>query len=135
MKSSAIALLISVLLLCACDTETPTITGDCVPVKLVRGICGTAIFKIQDPAYYHFGENVDGEENVFRGTLECPYLRSSAAEQNQSDEILYVELNPENFAQDCARCYALVAYSGDKLYNVRVHEKCNAKSTLEGSDQ
>lgn len=124
MKSLSCVLSFIILLL-ACDTADPLFTGECVPVKAVRGICGTAVFKIQDPAYYHFGEDVDGEQNVFLGTLECPYIRSSADAINMTDEILYLELNPENFSQDCARCYALVAYSGDKMYNVRVHEKCD----------
>lgn len=116
---------ILVLLLIACETPTPSFTGACIPIKMVRGICGTAIFKIEDPAYYHLGEDVDGEVNVFLGTLECSFLRSFPNDQIPLDKILYAELNPEDFRQDCARCYALVDYSGSKNYRVRVHEKCN----------
>lgn len=118
MKSAYCAFLFMVLMLLACDTATPSFTGECVQVKVVRGICGTAVFKIQDPAYYHFGEDVDGEQNVFLGTLKCPHLRASVTEQDISEKTLYVELNPENFGQDCVRCYALVSYSGSKSYTV-----------------
>lgn len=97
-----------------------------MPVKVIQGICGTAVFQIQDPAYYQYGENVDGEENVFLGELECPNLRVSI-NQDYSEQVLLAELDPENFAQDCARCYALVTYSGSKHHKVRIHETCKAK--------
>jgi hypothetical protein len=134
MKSIVCAISIILILTVACEAPLPTVSGECVPVKLVRGICGMAVFKIQDPDFYHFGETVGDEENVFLGTLECPNLRASVDDQTLSEEVFYVELDPDDFAQDCARCYAMINYAGQTNYKVRVHETC-ISATSENSNR
>lgn len=128
MKSTAYAFSFIVTLLLACNPHAPTssFTGECVPVSMVRSVCGTAVFKIQDPAFYHYGENVEGEENVFLGILECSSTNESTNAYNSPYQLIYVELNPKNFEQGCSICQAIVNYSGRTNYNVRINEKCSS---------
>jgi hypothetical protein len=114
----------------ACDSTETEFNGPCIQVKILRSICGTAVFKIQNPAYYHVGESVGGEENVFLGTLECSFYRNNETTipEDSEDQVFYAELDPEDFNADCARCYALVDYTGSKNYRVRLHATCQDSS-------
>ncbi|MBX2947203.1 MAG: hypothetical protein KF725_15340 [Cyclobacteriaceae bacterium] len=107
-------------ILFSCDEKTPAYTGECIAVSYLRGICGQAVLKIQDPKYFHLGEDADGDTNVFLAGLEC-FTDSNVLQKNT----FYVELNPNDFNTNCAVCLAAVAYSGSKQYAVRVHETCS----------
>lgn len=106
-------------MLTGCDKQDVKRPDDCISVTYVRGICGQAVLKIQSPADYHYGEDADGDENVFLATLEC----FTDAEPLQ-DKVFYVQLNPADFNSNCAVCMAAVMYSGSKHYKVRVQTNC-----------
>ncbi len=94
---------------------------------MLRSICGTAVLQIKDPAFYHLGENVGNEQNVFLANVET---RESSAKVKR-DEIdltnTYVILNPEDFNSDGIQCLAMVDYAGTKQHNVRFVEPCEQK--------
>jgi hypothetical protein len=106
-------------LIAGCNPDIDQLPSNCIPVKYVRGICGQAVLEIQDPKYYDTGENADGDSHVFLAMLEC-----FTDTEIVKDKLFYVELNPSNFNSECAVCLALVNYSGNKHYNVRVHPIC-----------
>jgi hypothetical protein len=106
----------------ACTPETTNFPQNCIAVKYLRGICGEAVLQIQDPRYYKYGETTNEEDHVFRGTFEC----SSDLDALEKRALFYVELNPQNFNNNCANCDATVLYSGSKYYSVRVHQNCNS---------
>lgn len=118
---NGIVLLVLVVLLAACDDQKTNGKEECIPVTYVRGICGQAVLKIQSPAYYHYGEDADGEKNVFLATLEC-----FTDEADLKDKAFFVQLNPADFNNNCAVCMAAVLYSGSKQYKVRVQSNCPA---------
>lgn len=114
--------------LSACSTQNTSITGECVRVTLLRNMCGNAILKIEDPAYFMLGENVDGEKNVFLGFVECSdvNLSGNTIPTMADGTQLYVELNPKDYTQECTTCLAMINYSGKRHYKVRIKENCNA---------
>lgn len=130
---NALLLIVSLFLLSAsCQDEKLQASGNCVPVKLLRSICGTAVFQIQDSRFYHYGESAGNEENVFMAMLECTLPASlKLGNTEPQQEIFYAELNPENFNGNCASCLALVSYEGQKHYQIRLHEVCNTEESGE----
>ena len=119
MQKIALALL-WITLIAGCSSDINQLPNNCIPVKYVRGICGQAVLKIQDPQYYSVGENTDGDSHVFLATLEC-HTNMEAVK----DKLFYVELNPTGFNSNCAVCLAVVDYTGTKHYSVRVYEACS----------
>jgi hypothetical protein len=113
-------LLLSAFALTNCAKEDVPNACGYVPVRYETGICGYAILKIEHPSFYELGEDVDDYEHVFLAQLEC-----FTDQQALEDKSFLVELNPPTFNDDCARCLAMVAYSGSKNYRVRIHEKCD----------
>lgn len=111
--------LLAIALVC-CDKETLTNARGCVAVKYVTGICGNAVLQIENPSYFGLGEDVDGYEHVFLATLEC-----FTDQQPLEGKSFLVELDPSDFNDQCAVCLAMVAYSGSKKYNVRIHQQCD----------
>lgn len=120
-KMLPIAIVIA--LLTGCENQMTDPTTKLIPVVVVNQICGTAIFKIQDPSYFAYGENVEGEENVFFGRLECPSSDDGTLEEIAlpTNQVLFAELDPEDFKPGCAICLALIYYPGQKHYNARIH--------------
>lgn len=124
---NVLLLIVSVFLLSAsCQDESPSVSKTCIPVKLLRSVCGNAVFQIQDSRFYQYGESVGNEANVFVAALECnlPDAVILGAQEPQQ-EIFYAELDPENFNGNCASCLAMVNYEGQKHYQVRLHEVCH----------
>ncbi len=107
----------------SCDTQQADLTNQYIPVTLVDQICGSAIFKIQHPDFFQYGENIETHENVFFGRIECPSSDSGNIEELTipTSVILYAELDPEDFKSGCAICLAVINYPGSKHYNVRIH--------------
>ena len=131
MKNALSILIVSLFLLSAsCDDEKLSASKFCVPVELLRSVCGNAVFQIQDSRFYHYGETLGNDENVFLAALECNLPDAlDLAVQGSQQEIFYAELNPENFDGNCASCLAMVNYTGDKKYLIRLHELCHTIGT------
>lgn len=125
MKTLSRISLLFLIALAACNTQNTPITGECIRVTLIRNICGSAVFKIEDPSYFGLGENTDDEKNVFLGFIECSSEDVfSTVNDLTNGKQLYVELDPKDFNQECVVCLAMVNYTGKKQYKVRVHENC-----------
>lgn len=132
MKNALLLFATLFLLSASCHDEKVSATKDCVPVKILRNICGTAVFQIQDSRFYHYGESTGGEENVFMGVMECTSTQSTNTEVDKDEpEIFYAELDPDNFQSDCIQCMAIVVYQGEKHYKVRLHQACITSSSEE----
>jgi hypothetical protein len=136
MKRLTFGVLMLAGLLAACDKAKLKEPHECVPVTYQYGICGKAVLKIENSAYYDLGENVGeyensayydlgenvGEhENVFLATLEC-----FTDENALKNKVFFVQINPADFNQNCAVCFAAVVYNGSKHYNVRVSNDCTS---------
>jgi hypothetical protein len=130
MKNALLLIAALFLLSASCHDEKLSVAKNCVPVKLLRSICGSAVFQIQDSRFYHYGESTGGEENVFMAMMECTATQSTSTEAD-APEIFYAELDPDNFQSDCIQCMAIVNYQGEKQYKVRLHQVCNTTSTEE----
>lgn len=133
MKNALSILIVSLFLLSAsCNDEKLSVPKTCVPVKLMRSICGTAVFQIQDSRFYQYGESAGNEENVFAAALECTLPDGIIlGSQEPQQELFYAELDPENFNGNCASCLAIVNYEGQKHYRVRLHLDCPTLETRE----
>lgn len=121
MKRLTLGVLMLAGLLAACDKTKLKEPHECVPVTYQYGICGKAVLKIENSVYYDLGENVGEHENVFLATLEC-----FTDENALKNKVFFVQINPADFNQNCAVCYAAVVYDGSKHYNVRVSNDCTS---------
>ena len=121
MKRLTFGVLMLAGLLAACDKAKLKEPHECVPVSYQYGICGKAVLKIENSAYYDLGENVGEHENVFLATLEC-----FTDENALKNKVFFVQINPADFNQNCAVCFAAVVYNGSKHYNVRVSNDCTS---------
>lgn len=98
----------------SCEEEGPLLPTDCVEVSLVDQLCGQAVFKIQDPNFYHLGESANGHENVFFSYLHCD-------DPVKNDEgNFFVEFVADESLGSCAVCLALLQYDGEKVHQVRL---------------
>jgi len=109
-----------IVFLAGCDTQEANQNTTCIAVTYLRGICGQAVLKIQQPAHYGFGENADGDEHVFLATLEC-----GTDEAALQGKVFFVQLDATDFNSNCAVCLAAVAYSGSKKYTVKIQNDCS----------
>jgi hypothetical protein len=119
MSRSCLYLLLFIALTTACQSEDEREPNTCLPVRYLRGICGQAVFQLQDEKNYSLGETVGTDSHVFLGVLEC-----GTDEQTLVDKILYVEIVPEDSDTNCAVCLAAVDYAGSIRYNVRLVNPC-----------
>ncbi|MEL7002111.1 MAG: hypothetical protein AAFN93_05155 [Bacteroidota bacterium] len=119
-------LILSILALTIGCNENNTVapTDQCFEVSYVTGICGQAILKIKNPAYFELGENTGGEENVFFTTFDCSVDESQLSKAN-----FFVKITQDTTDTDCIRCLAAVGYEGNKRYLVDVVDNCAASSS------
>lgn len=110
-----------------CDTDESSAKGKCFKVSFVNGICLDAVLKIEDPAFYEYGETSEGMSNVFMATFPCGTdwdLISAATPE--SGKTFFVEITPQPDEPTCVRCKATVAYEGEKRVFARVTDsRCN----------
>jgi hypothetical protein len=109
--------LVLIMGLWACQSDHAA-SEKCVRVKYLRGICGQGVLQLLSPTDFDLGETVGGEVNVFLGLFECGVLEPAV------DSVFFVELKPQEFDGNCARCLAAVDFSGTKQYNVRIVKNC-----------
>lgn len=130
MKKYSIVFLICLLTQIGCQTEIlpENDFGDCFEVTIVESLCGTAIFRIENPAFYRYGENANGYKNVFMGNIPCSDFRT--AQSNSAQTKLFVKISTEAFPENdnnCVRCAALPAYDGTKSYFIKFVSSCSEK--------
>lgn len=96
----------------ACNEENPLPEG-CIEVEVKDQLCGGAVLQIKDPKYYSLGESANGYENVFYTFFHCEDPVSTGS-------TVFIKFTENNDKGVCARCLAIMAYDGEKNYNVRV---------------
>lgn len=129
MKSISSVLFFSVFLFAfTCQQEMINNSNDtCVNVSVLRSICGTAVLQIKDPTFYHLGENVGSEQNVFLANVESKESSANVKRDEIDLSDTYVLINPDDFNSDGIQCLAMVNYAGTKQHNVRFVEPCEQK--------
>lgn len=97
----------------------------CFQVSFVAGICGEAVLKVEDPAFFKYGETWNGHTNVFFTVFECSVGESTGS--NVSNEKFFVEIKKENSLSnnDCVRCLATLDYQGTQRHLVKIVSECN----------
>ena len=104
-------------LLSSCNEDDALPTG-CIEVGVLEMFCGQVVMQIQDPNYYYLGESANGYENVFFTYAHCDDM-----DKDLSGTIL-VELTDNTEKGSCAVCLGLLPYDGDRIYDVRIRDKC-----------
>jgi hypothetical protein len=124
---SILAILLSSACLFTCNENHEAIQyPDCFEVSYVTGICGEAVLKIVNPAYYHLGESWSGHDNVFFCVLPCGINQGDL--ENKTFRVAFG--NPD---RNCAVCLATIGYTGSKKYNVVITDTC-APATHDGEN-
>jgi hypothetical protein len=93
--------------------------NECFEVSYVTGICGQAVLKIKDPAFFKFGENWNGNTNVFYTIFDC-----SVDEAKLRNANFFVTISENNHTINCARCFAALDYQGSKKHAVAIVSEC-----------
>ncbi len=102
----------------ACELEEPTYAGECIEVSYVTGICGQIVLKIENPEYYFLGETWNGNEHVFSTLLHCDDMGKS------TEGTFLVTIQDVYEPGSCAVCLAMLDYSGEKKFPVRLVDVC-----------
>ena len=120
----------------ACDQKIECKQQSCVKVKLVKELCGQAILKILDPAYYDKGQSwTDGDgvnhENVFLTLLPCNISDnfgdgSGAIEDGQE---FYIQFADSMEGDTCARCKALL-HGPEKFNHITIPATCEQDESI-----
>ena len=90
----------------------------CLEVSLVDELCGHAVLKIENPAYYHLGETWNDNENVFYTFFDCEDM------EKDKDGTFFVEILDDFKEADCPVCLALIDYQGEKRHPVKILDVC-----------
>jgi hypothetical protein len=85
MKVFPVFVIALLLIVFSCNENNSVLSEtQCFEVSYVTGICGQAVLKIEDPAFFKFGETWNDQENVFFTVFDCSageaHLKSSALE-------------------------------------------------------
>ncbi len=129
MKRLCVLLVFLIFVMASCDNKTVTPVedsfSDCFEVSYVESLCASAILKIQDPIFFHYGENVKGNNNVFFAHLPCG--TGSKSERGQESQKILVKISTVPFSgNDCVQCTAVLSYGGTKQYFVKFVTECAA---------
>ncbi len=129
MKRLYLLLVFLIFLMARCDNKTIALAEDtsidCIEVSYIESLCASAILKIQDPKYFHYGENVKGYQNVFFAHLPCG--TGAKSERGQESRKILVKISTLPFSgNDCVQCTAVPSYDGTKQYFVKFVTECAA---------
>jgi len=97
------------------------ITGECLDVSWVAGICGEAVLKIETPEYQALGETWNGNDHVFFTVIPCE--SEDKVKTSGSFRVVLKETNTIDFGE-CIRCKATIAYTGKKRYEIAFLSSC-----------
>jgi len=102
---------------------------DCIKVKVLAEICGTAVLQIQNSKYYNLGEKGWSQDNgkttydnVFFTVFSCEDMEYIAKEYAGKAEgkTLNVKIQDKFEMGNCAVCLAIVANPPSTKQNVKV---------------
>lgn len=102
----------------------------CFEVSYVTGICGQAVLKIEDPAFFKFGETWNDQENVFFTVFDCSAGEAHLNQAHLSQDHFFVQIRKSqpNPNINCAMCMAVLDYQGSKKYFVDIVSNCRTES-------
>lgn len=128
MKTTTLTIIAFILF--SCDQKSET-SGSCVRVKLVKELCGQAVLKILDAAYFGKGQDWDDgngvvHQHVFSTVLPCNmdgHLTddSGVIQPGVEFQIQFTEVAGDD---QCARCKALLD-GPEKFSNIRLVNDCS----------
>lgn len=114
----------------SCEKNESDIQNDeCIEVKIIAEICGTAVLQIQNPKYFDLGENgwtQDGGktsyDHVFFTVFSCTDMEYLGKEYigNLSGKLLNVKVQKQFEMGNCAVCLAIIANPPGKKQNVQI---------------
>lgn len=106
-------------------TEDLQADNDCIKVKLIAEICGTAVLQIQDSKHFDLGENnwslevgTTKYDNVFFTVFSCEDMEFLS--QNKNQKTFNVKVNDKFEMGNCAVCLALIANPPSKKLNISI---------------
>ena len=102
--------------------KAPAPNNECFEVSYVTGICGQAMLKIENPAFFRFGETWDGHSNVFYTVFDCSV---EEIKLKQARFFVTISQNNSDSYSNCVRCMAALDYQGSKKYFVSIVTECN----------
>ncbi len=94
--------------------------SECFEVSYVTGICGQAVLKIENTAFFKYGETWNGHTNVFYTVFDCLV---DEVKLKQARFFVTISNNPNI---DCPRCLAALDYQGSKKHSVNIVTDCNS---------
>jgi hypothetical protein len=97
----------------------------CFEVSYVTGICGQAVLKIENPAFFKFGETWNGNTNVFYTVFDCSV---DEMKLKQTRFFVTISQNNPNPNINCFMCLAALDYQGSKKHFVTIVAECNVTS-------
>jgi hypothetical protein len=107
------------------ETKSVVPTNQCFEVSYVKGICGQSVLRIENPAFFKFGETWNGYENVFYTVFDCSV---DEGKLKQANFFVQIRQDPANPNIQCVMCTAALDYQGSKKYFVDVVGECNSDS-------
>ncbi len=110
------------------ETKSVVPTNQCFEVSLVTDICGQAVLRIENPAFFKFGETWNGYENVFYTRFDCSVDEVKYKKLKQEPFFVQIRQAPANPNVQCARCAAALDYQGSKKYFIDIVAECNSNS-------
>jgi hypothetical protein len=82
------------------------------------------VLKIENPAFFKFGETWKDHANVFYTVFDCPV---NEMKLKQARFFVTISQNNPNATISCVRCTAAIDYQGSKKYFVNIVADCNAR--------
>ena len=108
-----------------CNESNSVLPSDqCFEVSYITGICGQAVLKIENPAFFELGETWNGNENVFYTVFDCSVDESELDQSN-----FFVRIKQDTVDTNCIRCLATIDYQGSKQYLVDIVDDCSIDSS------
>jgi hypothetical protein len=110
-------------------SESDFSNNDCIKIKVIAEICGTAVIQFQDEKHFDLGEkgwSQDGGKTVYDNVaftvLSCEDMEFLAKEHNGnvSNKLLNVTINDNFEMGSCAVCLAIIAGPPTKKVNIKI---------------
>ncbi len=115
----------------SCNENNSVLIGtECVEVSYVTGICGQAVLKIENPAFFKFGETWNDQEHVFYTVFNCSADEVNVSLGHLSQNHFFVQIRQDqpNPNINCTTCFAALDYQGSKKYFADIVANCGTES-------
>ena len=114
----------------SCDkSETDLLSSECIRVKVIADICGTAVIQFQDEKHFTLGEkgwSQDGGKTVFDNVaftvFSCEDMQYLANTFNDgtTGKMINVKVTDNFEMGNCAVCLAIISNPPTKRVNIKI---------------